>query len=428
MIGSSVNKAQQKDHLVSMLQQLSGTQIRRMMEDHRFYYQWMLTEFPNRPAAGVALHQAIREGVTRDIVQYTNLPAVTAERFARRLSAMTGLTLEWSLWAVQTWSSLSGVEATVLKRGAGGVMGQVVQRPNQGLLVADRTKTKELKGHRKTVTDIVFSPNGRWAATASLDRSIRLWDTRTGTMLARFLAGHRDWIRTLAFQPDGHRLCSGGDDGNIRLWDLTTGKRLQRIPSTQGWVRSVVYSPDGMLLASGGDDGMVNIWSVESLELLQRLGPFGRAINKLMFTYDGTSICIAMQGQIEVWNMRDKKRVYRRVVRGERTSVLTLPDGGLLIASKEGLQRIELDNPEAVVQFVGHKSDVWGMALDPNGPTVASFGKDKNIRFWDARTGNFLWKMGMKTDINAVSIASTGRLGVALSSAKGWIWELERRK
>ena len=104
MIGSSVNKAQQKDHLVSTLQQLSGTQIGRMMEDHRFYYQWMLTEFPNRPAAGVALHQAIREGVTRDIAQYTNLPAVTAERFARRLSAMTGLTLEWSLWAVQTWS------------------------------------------------------------------------------------------------------------------------------------------------------------------------------------------------------------------------------------------------------------------------------------------------------------------------------------
>jgi WD40 repeat protein len=172
----------------------------------------------------------------------------------------------------------------------------------------------------------------------------------------------------------------------------------------------------------------VSIWSVESLELLQRLGPFGRTINKIVFTYDGVAICIAMEGQIEVWHMRENRRLYRRTVRGDRTSVLTLPDGGMLVASKEGLQRIELDNPEAVVQFVGHKSDVWGMALDPNGPTVVSFGRDKSIRFWDARNGIALWKMDMKTDVNAVSVASTGRLGVALSSAKGWIWELERRK
>ena len=89
----------------------------------------------------------------------------------------------------------------------------------------------ELKGHRKTLTDIAFTPNGRWAATASLDRSIRLWDVRTGKMLARFLAGHRDWIRTLAFQPDGNQLCSGGDDGTIRLWDLTKGKAIATNPS-----------------------------------------------------------------------------------------------------------------------------------------------------------------------------------------------------
>ena len=425
---STVNKAQQKQQIASAVQNLSGNQLRRMIVDHRYFYRWMLSEFPNRPAGGVALHQAIREGVTKDIAQYSMLSAVIAERFARRLSALTGLTLEWSLWAVQTWSAANGVEADIVKRGARGVIGQPVRRPNQGLLVADRTKMTELKGHRKTLTDIAFTPNGRWAATASLDRSIRLWDTRTGKMLARFLAGHRDWIRCLAFQPDGNQLCSGGDDGTIRLWDLTKGKRLQRIPATQGWVRTVSYSPDGTLLAAGGQDGMVSIWSVESLELLQRLGPFGRTINKVVFTYDGAAICIAMEGQVEAWHMRENKRLYRRTVRGDRTSVLTLPDGGVVIASKEGLQRVELDNPDAVIHFVGHKHDVWGMALDPNGPTLASFGRDRSIRFWDARNGTALWKMEMKTDINAVSIASTGKLGVALSSTKGWIWALERRK
>ena len=143
------------------------------------------------------------------------------------------------------------------------------------------------------------------------------------------------------------------------------------------------------------------------------VGSFRQDDNKVLFTYYGAAICIAMEGQIEVWHMRENKRLYRRSVRGDRTSVLPLPDGGMLIASTEGLQRVELDNPDAVVHFVGHRSDVWGIALDPNGPTVASYSRDKSIRFWDARNGTSLWKMEMKTDINAVSIASTGKRGVA---------------
>ena len=92
------------------------------------------------------------------------------------------------------------------------------------------------------------------------------------------------------------------------------------------------------------------------------------------------------------------------------------------MASKEDCSVWNL-TADAVVHFVGHKSDVWGMALDQNGPTMVSFGRGKSIRFWDARNG-VVMEDRMKTDINAISIASTGKLGVALSSAKGWVWEL----
>ncbi len=426
---SNIATSSHKRHIADTVCALPNIEIQRMIEDHRYFYHWMLDMFPTRPAGGVALHQAIREGITKDIAQYANLSSVIAERFARRLSAQTGITLEWSLWAVQTWSKASGVEAKIGSRSVSGSIDvQAVKRPNMGILQANRPKMIELQGHRKTLTTLDFSPNGRFAATASLDRSIRLWDIRTGKMLARFLAGHRDWIRTVSFQPDGKKLCSGGDDGSVRLWDLTKGRRLQRISAHQGWVRTVAYSQDGTLMASGGQDGMVSIWSAESLEQLQRLGPFGRPINRIAFTYDGTAIAIAMQGQIDLWHLREKRRLYRRTVRGERTNVLPLPDGGLLLASKEGLQRIDISDPDAVIQFKGHKEAVWGMSLDPNGPTVASFGSDRSIRFWDARTGQYLWKMDMKTDINAIALSSSGRLGVALSSTKGWLWELERRK
>ena len=59
--------------------------------------------------------------------------------FCSSFSALTGLTLEWSLWSVQTWLTASGVEADIIKRGTAGVVSQAVKLPNQGLLV-DRAK------------------------------------------------------------------------------------------------------------------------------------------------------------------------------------------------------------------------------------------------------------------------------------------------
>ena len=95
---STVNKAQQKQHIASTLQNLPNNQIRRMIVDHRYFYHWMLLEFPNRPAGGVALHQAIREGITKDIAQYS-LIVCYCGALCSTFECPTGLTLDWSLWS-----------------------------------------------------------------------------------------------------------------------------------------------------------------------------------------------------------------------------------------------------------------------------------------------------------------------------------------
>ena len=420
---SSRNQAQQKQAVGDLLMAQPVQEIRRMTLDHRRFYHLMLTHFPNRPAAMVALHQSVREGVTKDISQYQNLSPVIAERFARRLSEQTGLSMEWSLWAVQIWSNAVGVQADIRRRRASA---QAVKRVSRPLLHRHKSNVIELSGHRKTITDLTFSPNGRWVATASMDRSIRLWDAKSGKQLARFLAGHRDWIRSIAFQPDGTRLVSGGDDGAIRLWDLNKGRRLQRFPAHQGWVMDVAFSHDGSLLASAGRDGMVLVWAADSLEVVSRIGPFGQPVQEISFSHTGESISVALPGLVEVWSLTENQRIFRRITRGERLGVLMLPDSGVLISSREGLGRVHLNNPEDHLYFQGHKGDVWGAVLDSVSPTIASFGADRTVRFWDGRDGRAIWKMEMKADINAVSLSRDGRVGIAVSSSKAWIWEMER--
>jgi WD40 repeat protein len=81
---------------------------------------------------------------------------------------------------------------------------------------------QELKGHSDLVRTVVFSPDSKLLASGSYDRTIRLWDVKTGTPCSK-LEGHEASIHTVIFSPDGQLLASGSDDGIIRLWDAKTG-------------------------------------------------------------------------------------------------------------------------------------------------------------------------------------------------------------
>ena len=64
---------------------------------------------------------------------------------------------------------------------------------------------------------------GVWLATASLDKTAKLWELATGKELRTF-EGHQDWVLSVAFAPDGKTLATASKDKTVRLWDAATGK------------------------------------------------------------------------------------------------------------------------------------------------------------------------------------------------------------
>jgi WD40 repeat protein len=186
-----------------------------------------------------------------------------------------------------------------------------------------------LEGHTNTVFDVAWSRDGRLLATASRDRTVRIWDAATGTCL-QVLHGHDDWAYGVSFNPDGRRLASASADGRVRVW------RIDHLP-----VR--VVAPD----AGAPEDRQAGGRSltVEAGEARVRDGQ-GRTMPLRMsddsvaaaaFTPDGQWVIAAGKRGFAVWAAEGGpiRQSERYQLENRAPGFFRSPDGRWLVAARE---------------------------------------------------------------------------------------------
>jgi WD40 repeat protein len=120
-----------------------------------------------------------------------------------------------------------------------------------------------LQGHTAAAFDLAYSPDGTRLVTTGLDKTVRVWDPRTGRELMT-LAAHTMPVLAVAFEPDGKHFVTAASEqwsgpnfdrtpGEVKRWDTVTGKEVRTYPAPNGLpTLCVAVSPDGSRLVMGG--------------------------------------------------------------------------------------------------------------------------------------------------------------------------------
>ncbi|MFQ6021194.1 MAG: protein kinase [Acidiferrobacterales bacterium] len=303
----------------------------------------------------------------------------------------------------------------------------VASRRAESVLPSGLART--LTGHDDWVHAVAFSPDGKTLASASYDRTIRLWNVATGT-LHRILRGHDRGINSVAYSTDGKWLASAGDDGTVRLWDASTGRPWGLFEGPGYAVYTVAFSPNGTQLAAGGKDRSVFVWNVSNGELLYTLDGHRDDIQAVAFSTDGRTLAsggadktvrlwdlgsgsglatlvghkdvvlslafspdrrwLVSGGSkkiIKLWNAHSGQliRTFPRV----RHAVLSLafsPDGQWLATGGGNLVKLwNAESASVEKTLKGHKGYVQAVAFSPDGTTLASASRDHTVKIWTAR-------------------------------------------
>jgi serine/threonine protein kinase len=214
--------------------------------------------------------------------------------------------------------------------------------------------------HTSRVTTVAWSVRGTRIASASYDKTVRVWDAADGTNLVTY-QGHWDRVLSVAWSPDGNMLASAGNDGTIQIWDPLTANLILTYREHNQPVLALDWSPDGKRIASASEDQTVQIWDTITGQALHIHHTHGPRTLTLDWSPDGRSIASGGEDKlVHVWSLQREKVNFF-------TSWLFHSRGQFT--------------------YRGHFGRVNALAWSPNGQRIASVGSDKTLQVWDSVTG-----------------------------------------
>ncbi|MHB8533912.1 MAG: protein kinase domain-containing protein [Sulfuricaulis sp.] len=279
---------------------------------------------------------------------------------------------------------------------------------------------RTITGHKDWVQSLAFAPDGKWFASASLDKTIKLWVTATGSLLGTLQQSYA--VNSVAISSDGAWLASAGDDGTVRLWEARTGTPRGALSGPSYAVYAAAFSPDGRLIAAAGKDRAVYLWQTVGGKPVYSLEGHTDDIYTLAFSPDGKYLVSGGADKtLYVWDVAKGQELL--TLPGHRDKVLSLaysPDGKWLASGDAGgTIRIWDTGAWTLAQTLRDNPSVLALAYSPDSRWLAAGLADKNIELFDGTSGVPVETLtGDQDYVQSVAFAPNGKLLISGSRDK----------
>jgi WD40 repeat protein len=267
------------------------------------------------------------------------------------------------------WDTRSGRERFRLRGYA------VVAAPDDSMLVTrdtsgvarvwDATNGKliaKLAGHRKRIWGIDIDRAGKTIATGSRDKTIKIWDARTGRLRQTLTADHP--VRAVAFAAGGRILVTRSGPDRVELWETRSGRRLHVLKGHLGAVVDSAVSDDGTYLVTCGADKTARVWDARNGTLVSVLRGHGEEVNRCTFDPSGARVATGgMDETAKIWDRQSGRLLMTLDGHGAfiRTIEFSRDGSRLLTGSVNGVARLwdvhlETRPPARIQGLVAQKS------------------------------------------------------------------------
>lgn len=263
------------------------------------------------------------------------------------------------------------------------------------------------EGHTDLIQALTWSPDGSRLASASMDRTMKVWNVRNVENPLRFSIKLASEVQAVAWSPDGHRLASADRGRLVQVWDTLHGVLLQTYTCRTDRVDALAWSPDGMQIASVSD-GAVQIWDIQ-------VGGYPRLILKgeqyiafaVAWSPDGKRIAAGCNNHtLHIWSTQKESRplltytgpankILLRESQDNYVQALSWSPDGTRLASASGDGMVytwdSFRRGDPLLVYKGHYEDVDAVVWSPDGKRIASSGqslsKSSMVHVWDSQKG-----------------------------------------